>query len=45
WPREVKGYIEKQGKVAKELLFWYVTCPKCARKYGKTQTVIFVKVA
>ena len=45
WVGEVRRYVEGQGKVAKELLFWYVTCPRCAKKYGKTQTVIFTKVA
>ena len=44
WIKEVERYVEKQGKVAGELLFWYVTCPRCAKKYGKTQTVIFAKV-
>ncbi len=44
WIREVEKYIEGQGKVAKDFLFWYVTCPRCARKYGKTQTVILAKV-
>ncbi|TET28262.1 hypothetical protein E3J68_03285 [Candidatus Aerophobetes bacterium] len=44
WMRELGKYIEGQGKVAKDFLFWYVTCPRCARKYGKTQTVIFAKV-
>ncbi len=45
WIGKVRRYVEGQGKVAKELLFWYVTCPRCAKKYGKAQTVIFAKVA
>ena len=45
WIGKVRRYVEEQDKVAKELLFWYVTCPRCAKKYGKTQTVIFAKVA
>ena len=44
WTRQVERYMKEQGKVAVELLFWYATCPKCARKYGKTQKVIFAKV-
>lgn len=44
WVKEIKQYCEGTGKEAKELLFWYVTCPKCAKKYGGAQTVIFAKV-
>jgi len=44
WIRETKLYCSEIGKEAKELLFWYATCPKCAKKYGGVQTVIFAKV-
>jgi len=31
-------------KEIKELLFWYVTCPGCTKKYGSAQTVIFARI-
>lgn len=44
WIREVVEYCMSKGKQTKELYFFYATCPKCAKKYGKAQTVIFAKV-
>ena len=35
---------EKKGKVAKQLLFYYTTCPKCAKAYGKNYVVLFAQV-
>jgi len=44
WIKETMQYCEETGREARDLLFWYVTCPKCAEKYGGAQTVIFAKV-
>jgi hypothetical protein len=46
--KEMEKYLaEKEGVgtcKAKELLFYYTTCPECAKKYGKCYSVIFAKL-
>ena len=44
WIKKVQNYFKEQKKEIKELLFWYVTCPKCTKKYGSAQTVIFARI-
>lgn len=44
WVKEMEEYLKEKGKKAEELLFWYVTCPRCTKKYGSAQEVIFAKV-
>jgi hypothetical protein len=44
WIAEMKKYVESKGKKVKKLYFYYATCPKCAKHYGKNQTVIFAEV-
>lgn len=44
WVREMKEYVESKGKELKGLYFFYTTCPKCAKVYGKNYTVILAKV-
>ena len=45
WCDEVRQSLRDEGHEAQRLLFWYVTCPRCAKKYGGAQTVIFAQVA
>ncbi|MBI2968532.1 MAG: hypothetical protein HYY40_12080 [Bacteroidetes bacterium] len=44
WAREMKQFINGKGLNANKLYFWYTTCPKCAKAYGKNYTVIFAQV-
>jgi len=44
WIRAMKAYVESKGKELKDLYFFYTTCPKCAKVYGKNYTVILAKV-
>jgi len=45
WIRETKIWCRGKGLEPEELIFWYATCPKCAKKFGdKTQAVVFAKV-
>lgn len=44
WVKEVVEYCRSRDYETKELFFFYATCPKCARHYGKAQTVIFAKI-
>eukprot|EP00977_Amphora_coffeiformis_P023008 scaffold12066_cov171-Amphora_coffeaeformis.AAC.1 len=52
WIKEMKEYVKKvkgdQVDNVDDYANWYqyyTTCPKCAKKYGKNYTVLFVKVA
>lgn len=44
WIGEMSRYVESRGKHAKRLLFYYTTCPKCAKKYGKNYVVLLAEV-
>ena len=44
WAKEMDAHVKSKGKKPKEMFFWYTTCPKCAKAYGKNYVVIFVKV-
>lgn len=38
--KEMKAYAKEKGKETKRNYFFYPTCPKCSKKYGKNYTVI-----
>ncbi len=44
WVRAMNDFIKSKGKEAKKLYFFYTTCPKCARVYGKNYTVLLAEV-
>lgn len=44
WIKEMKAFVESKDKSVKKLYFYYTTCPKCAKVYGKNYTVIFAKI-
>lgn len=44
WAREMARYTESQGKQMRKLYFFYTTCPKCAKHYGKNYVVGFAEV-
>lgn len=44
WIKEMEGYVKSQGKEVKKLYFYYTTCPKCAKVFGKNYVVIFAQV-
>jgi hypothetical protein len=43
WIAEMKSYVQGKGKTFKKLYFFYTTCPKCAKKYGKNYVVILAQ--
>lgn len=43
WIADMKAYAATQGKDLKKLYFYYTTCPKCAKKYGKNYVVILAQ--
>ncbi len=43
WIDEMKQYIASKDKKLKKLYFYYTTCPKCAKKYGKNYVVLLAQ--
>jgi len=44
WVKKVTDYGRREYLNFSELLIWHVTCPRCAKFYGNSQTVIFAKM-
>ena len=44
WITEMKNYVNGKGKTIRKQYFFYTTCPKCAKKYGKNYVVILAQV-
>ena len=38
------GYVKAKRRELKKMYFFYTTCPKCAKVYGKNYVVLFAKV-
>ena len=39
WEKEMEAFVESKGKHVKQTYFFYTTCPKCAKAYGKNYMV------
>jgi hypothetical protein len=44
WAHEMVEFVKAKGKEVKKLYFFYTTCPKCAKAYGKNYVVLFAKI-
>jgi hypothetical protein len=44
WAKEMLAYVRTKGREAEKLYFYYTTCPKCAKVYGKNYVAILAKV-
>lgn len=44
WDVEMAHYVASRGKVAEKSYFFYTTCPKCAKHYGKNYVVAVTQV-
>lgn len=44
WIEEMKVFVKGKGKEIEKMYFFYTTCPKCAKAYGKNYVVLFAKV-
>lgn len=44
WIKEMTGYVKGKGKEIGKLLFYYTTCPKCAKKYSKNYVALLAKI-
>jgi len=39
WEKELEAFVKSRGKQVKKTYFFYTTCPKCAKYYGKNYVV------
>ena len=39
WEKEMATFVKSKGKQVKKTYFFYTTCPKCAKYYGKNHVV------
>ena len=44
WIEEMKAFVLGKGRSLQKLYFFYTTCPKCAKKYGKNYVAILAQV-
>ena len=44
WVKQMGEFIRSKGRAAKKLYFYYTTCPKCAKIYGKNYVVLLAEV-
>jgi len=44
WVKQMKNYVESKGNEAKKIYFFYTTCPKCAKHYGKNYTIAIAQI-
>ncbi|MCC7383332.1 MAG: hypothetical protein IT384_15960 [Deltaproteobacteria bacterium] len=44
WAHEMEAYVSGKGERLKKLYFYYATCPRCAKQFGKNQVVLFAQV-
>jgi hypothetical protein len=45
WLKEMDAYVTARGYDTTRHLFYYATCPNCAKRFGKNQVVLFAQVA
>ena len=44
WVRDMQQHVKAAGQEMLKLYFFYTTCPKCAKHYGKNYVVAFAEV-
>ena len=44
WAKQMVEYVKTARRELKKLYFYYTTCPKCAKKYGKNYVVLLAEV-
>jgi hypothetical protein len=45
WMANMDEYLAKKNKKALKYYFYYTTCPKCAKKWGKNYVVVFAQIS
>lgn len=44
WIKKMDDFVKSKNKAMKNMYFFYTTCPKCAKVYGKNYTVILAEI-
>ena len=44
WMKEMQEFVESRDEKISMQYFYYTTCPKCAKKYGKNYVVLVSKI-
>ena len=44
WEKEMEEFVNSKGKHAGKIYYFYTTCPKCAKYYGKNYVVAVAEV-
>jgi len=44
WIGDMKSFVKSREKAFQRLYFFYTTCPKCSKKYGKNYVVILAQL-
>ncbi len=44
WIKQTEEFVKSKSKEMKKLFFFYTTCPKCAKHFGKNYVVAFAQV-
>ena len=44
WVKDMQSRVVSAGKQLRKLYFFYTTCPKCAKHYGKNYVVAFAEI-
>lgn len=45
WAADMRAAIAKTGHQVAKIYFAYMTCPRCAKAYGKNYVVLFAQLA
>ncbi len=44
WTKEMRQFVSSKEKQLQKLYFFYTTCPKCAKHYGKNYVIAIAEV-
>lgn len=44
WIKEMRTFVKSKDRKMKKMYFFYTTCPKCAKYYGKNYVVILAEI-
>lgn len=44
WAQAMEQWVKTKNRSLKKIYFYYTTCPKCAKVYGKNYVVLFAHV-
>jgi len=44
WGKEMELFVKSKGRQVKKTYFFYTTCPKCAKYYGKNYVVAVAEI-